>query len=250
MRMLREAIRSGVGAVRNGVIYVARRAWRLITSIRLKRLIWIGCAATLSGGAVILFSEWLVGSAAEGKLYDSVSDIPVRQTGVVLGTSKFVASGGVNAHYKNRIDAAVELYEASKVTYILVTGDNGEAEYDEPTTMKSDLVSRGIPAENIYRDFAGFRTFDSMVRAKKVFGLDSFTVISERFHNERAIYISEHESLAVIGFNAKDVDAYYGLRTQIRERFARLAAVLDVTLFDTQPKFLGEKIEIGKDAAN
>jgi SanA protein len=109
--------------------------------------------------------------------------------------------------------------------------------------MRTDLINSGIDSANIYLDFAGFRTFDSMIRLREIFGQNAVTVISQRFHNERAIYIASKENIAAIGFNATDLNNSNGLKIQIREKFARVKVFLDF-LFGTKPKFLGEKIQI------
>ena len=92
-------------------------------------------------------------------------------------------------------------------------------------------------------DYAGFRTLDSVIRAKEIFGLETFTVISQKFHNERAIYLAKKYGIQVVGFNAKDVEGRSGFKTKLREYFARTKAVLDV-ITGKSPKFLGDKIKI------
>ena len=163
---------------------------------------------------------------------------------LLLGTSKFNPRGKINAYYAFRIDAANALYKAGKIRYILISGDNASADYDEPTTMKNDLVARGIPAEKIYLDFAGFHTLDSMERALKVFGLKKVTVISQKFHNERAIYLGESFGMEIIGFNARNVVKYSGFKTRVRERFARCKVFIDLW-FGTDAKLLGPSVKIG-----
>jgi len=185
----------------------------------------------------------VVDDAAKGKTFDEMADIPKRKVGLVLGTSKRISSGSLNPYYDYRIKATVELYTANKIDFVLVSGDNGSRYYNEPTTFKKDLVKAGIPTEKIFLDYAGFRTLDSMVRAKVVFGLDEVTVISQEFHNERAIYIAEKKGLKAIGYNAKDVTGQQGAKVQFREYFARVKVFLDL-VSNTQPKFFGEKIEI------
>jgi SanA protein len=118
--------------------------------------------------------------------------------------------------------------------------------YDEATDMKNALIQAGIPAEKIYCDFAGFRTLDSIVRAKAIFDQTELTVISQAFHNQRAIYIARYTGIDAIGFNAKEVNAYHSSSTKFREQFARVKTVLDLCLLGTQPKFLGPKIAIGE----
>ncbi len=175
--------------------------------------------------------------------YNSVAKIPSCKTGLLLGTSKYVKSGNINQYYQNRIDATVELYNAGKIKFVLISGDNSTKNYDEPTTMKEDLIARGVPDNKIFLDYAGFRTLDSVVRAKEIFGQTKLCIISQQFHNERAIYIAEKNGIDAVGFNAKSVSKRYGFKTKIREFFARGKVVLDM-FFGVSPKFLGDKIEI------
>lgn len=194
--------------------------------------------------ALSLFgADYWVKSNATIKVYSSVEAIPKNKVGLVLGTSKFNRNGYVNYYYKYRIDAALALYKAGKVTTFIVSGDNGNKEYDEPTQMKEDLMAGGVPENAIYLDYAGFRTLDSIVRAQKIFGQKEFTIISQQFHNERAIFLAESYDLKVVAFNAKDVSIKYGFKTHLREKFARVKMLIDIT-FGIQPKFLGEEIAI------
>jgi len=191
----------------------------------------------------VFLADWSVEKNAEGKVFDSSTKIPKNKVGVVLGTTKLLSNGNVNLYYKYRLRAAIELFKKGKITHILVSGDNSTKTYDEPTDFKDDLIRAGIPESRIYLDYAGFRTLDSMVRAKEVFGQDEFTVISQKFHNERAVYLAEHFDIKAIAFNAKDVSGRYGLRVQLREYLARVKVFVDV-LFNVQPKFLGKQIQI------
>lgn len=152
-------------------------------------------------------------------------------------------NGSPNPYYVHRINATVALYNAKKIDFILVSGDNGSKYYNEPDTFKRALVKEGIPADKIFLDYAGFRTLDSMVRAHLVFGLDRVTVISQQFHNERAIYLAEKKGLKAIGFNAIDLEGKAGLKVQTREYLARVKVFVDL-LLNTEPKFYGDKIII------
>ena len=172
------------------------------------------------------------------QVYDSINDIPKNKVGLLLGTGKYATSGNINLFYKYRIDAAVKLYKAGKIDYILVSGDNSRKDYDEPTDFKKDIISKGVPSDRIILDYAGFRTLDSVVRAKEIFGQTSITIISQKFHNQRAIYIAKQFGINAVGFNAKDV-----YNAHFREYLARSKASLDL-VFNVQPKFLGEKITI------
>lgn len=179
------------------------------------------------------------------QIYSEVITIPQNNVGLLLGTSPKLKNGNNNQYFDYRILAAIELYKAGKIKYILISGDNRREDYNEPEEMKKALMQKGVPEKSIYLDYAGFRTLDSVVRAKEVFGQNRLTIISQRFHNERAIYLAEKNGINAIGYNAKDVNAYSGLKTNIRELFARVKMFIDLAT-DKQPHFLGEKIIIGK----
>ena len=194
----------------------------------------------------IIASGLLVTHSAKGLTYSDVSSIPNRRVGIVLGCSRQLADGRKNIFFSYRVLAAAQLFNAHKVDYLIVSGDNHVAGYDEATDMKEALAAAGIPKEKITCDFAGFRTLDSIVRAKEVFHQSSITVISQKFHNQRAIYIAKRKGMDAIGFNAREVGSRNGFRTKLREHLARVKAVLDVSLLRTRPKFLGPRIVIGE----
>ena len=203
-------------------------------------------AAFILLALVLLFAIWAnlaVSRSTKNKVFDSTSEIPHNKVGLLLGTSKYVQGGYVNLYYRYRIEAAVELFNAGKIDFIIVSGDNSRKSYDEPTTMKNDLVKAGIPSNKIFLDYAGFRTLDSVVRSKEIFGQESITVISQQFHNQRAIYIAKRKDISAVGFNAKNVSRHYGFKTNLREKLARVKMAIDL-IFGKSPKFLGEKIEI------
>ena len=191
---------------------------------------------------IMLTNVW-VEYTASNYLYNTTNEIPYNKVGVVLGTSKYLVNGQENLFYKYRIAAAVKLYKSGKIKYIIISGDNGSKYYDEPTTFKKDLIKQGVPENHIFLDYAGFRTLDSVIRAKAIFGQQSFTVISQQFHNERAITIGNLKGIKVIGYNAKDVKGHSGLKVKIRELLARVKVLIDEITFK-QPKFLGEPVKI------
>lgn len=192
---------------------------------------------------VIVVCDAVIESHARGRLYADPAEIPYNKVGLVLGTARHQPEGGMNPYYEYRIAATLALFKAGKISYVLVSGDNGSIYYNEPDTIKKDLIAGGIPAERIFLDYAGFRTLDSMVRAKIVFGLDSVTVISQEFHNERALYIAGKKGLHALGFNARDVSGPQGRKVHLREYFARVKVFMDL-LFNTQPRFYGNRIDI------
>ena len=140
--------------------------------------------------------------------------------------------------------AVVRLHQKGKVDALIVSGDNGSKEYDEATAMKDALVKAGIPEKAIYLHYAGFRTLDSVVRAKEIFGQEAFVVVSQRFHNERAVFLARQSGIQAVGYDAADLRGSRGMMTHLREYLARVQAVLDVKLLGTQPKFSGEAVVI------
>lgn len=193
---------------------------------------------------LLVISNYSIARIAKDKTFFSTSQIKKNKVGLLLGTAKYYKAGGINLYFKYRIDAAVQLYKSGKIEYILVSGDNSSVYYNEPMTFKKELIKRGIPAEVIYLDYAGFRTLDSVVRAKEIFGQEEITIISQQFQNERAIYIAESKGIKAIGFNATDIEGTNGLKVKFREYFARTKAFMDIA-FNVQPRFYGEKVFIG-----
>ena len=197
-------------------------------------------------GISVLF-VWWANHKIETEIKNFVSydiqKLPNEKVGLLLGTSKILKSGWKNLYFFNRIDAAEQLYKSGKIKYILISGDNSTKDYSEPEDMQAELLKRGIPADKIVLDFAGFRTLDSVVRAKEIFGQNSFIIISQKFHNERAVFLAQHYGIKAYGFNAKDVNKYFGFKTKVREYFARAKVFVDF-LLGVEPKFGGEKVEI------
>ena len=193
-------------------------------------------------GAVWAAHAWVAAEAGPFCV-DEVEAVPVRKAALVLGCAPTV-SGRPNLFFTRRIEAAARLHQAGKVRALIVSGDNSTASYDEPTAMREALVKAGVPGSAIHLDYAGFRTLDSVVRAREVFGQEAVVVVSQRFHNERAVFLARRLGMEATGFNAADVPGRRGLRTRLREYLARVQAVLDVTVLGTQPKFLGPKVVV------
>jgi SanA protein len=188
---------------------------------------------------VMLCDRWVVWSTSK-QIYSEVNEIPENEIGLVLGTIKNV-KGGPNPFFSSRIKAAAELFKAGKIKHIIVSGDNHTLTYDEPSDMKDALIAEGVPADKITLDYAGFRTFDSVVRCKKVFGISKFTIISQEFHNERALFIANNtEGIEAVAFNAGNVPFRFHPVTFIREFAARVKCILDIYILHTEPKFLGK----------
>ncbi|WP_417913724.1 SanA/YdcF family protein [Candidatus Electronema sp. JM] len=183
-------------------------------------------------------------SSYEKYTFNSVSELKPVHCAILLGTSKWLKGGKRNLYYQYRIVAAAELYNSGKCKKIIVSGDNGTMQYNEPMTMKRDLVKMGVKWDDVICDYAGFRTLDSIIRFKEIFGQKDGIVVSQKFHNTRAVYIGRSYGIELSGLNARDVNVYYGFKTKIREIFSKTMCLLDVHLFYTQPRFLGEQIII------
>lgn len=210
------------------------RLWfrRLVVTFGLIVVIFFGVVAYAN-----LTAMW----ASRGRLFSDVADLPETKVALVFGTTDRI-NGRENLYFRYRIDAAVRVWKSGKIRTIIVSGDNRSQYYNEPEKMRQALVERGIPADRIVCDYAGLRTLDSVVRAKEIFGATSMLVISQKFQNERAIYLAKANGIDARGFNARDVDTQGGLKTKVREIGARVKMWLDVNFLDTKPAHLGEKI--------
>lgn len=193
---------------------------------------------------ILLCNYWVVESTREDN-YFSLKDLPSNDVGLVLGTSPKTMSGTSNLFFDYRMEAAARLYKEGKIKYIILSGNNDSEYYNEPFQMKIALVARGVPEDVLTLDFAGFRTFDSVLRGKEVFNQESFTIISQNFHNARALFIAEHEGINAVAFSAQDVPPFYSVKTFFREYLARPKAVLDVFLLRPAPDLI-TNIEIRK----
>jgi SanA protein len=208
-----------------------------------KRLGRIALVLTLTGIGVIAYANVTAVWASRGRLFDDVNALPKTRVGLVFGTTDRV-NGLENLYFRYRIDAAEKVWRAGKVDTIIVSGDNSSKYYNEPGKMKQALIERGIPAERIVCDYAGLRTLDSVVRAKEIFGLDAIVFISQRFQNERAIYLAKANGINACGINARDVVSHAGFKTKVREIGARVLMWLDVHFLGTRPHYLGDKIRL------
>jgi SanA protein len=194
--------------------------------------------------SIVYYAKYEIDSVSQGKVYNSIEQVPERKIGLVLGCSKYLSNGRKNLYFQQRIDAAKELYFSDKVKFLLVSGDNSTKYYDEPTTMKKDLIALGVPGNKIYCDYAGLSTLDSVVRTKEVFKENQFIVISQGFHVRRAIYLGLAHDIDLIGYAPQGVSGLGSLKTELRECLARGKALLDVKFLNRQPKFLGEPVII------
>lgn len=205
----------------------------------LKSIFWLLLLLLL---VAVACNYWIEQSTRK-QVFNTAQKLPTNEVGLVLGTSRYTKNGFENPYFANRIQAAVQLYKQGKIKHILVSGDNQLKEYNEPRFMLKALIKEGIPESAITMDFAGFRTLDSIVRCREVFGQQKITIISQKFHNQRALFLANHRKLDAVGYNAQDVPLAWSWKVRFREYLARCKAVLDL-IFNKQPKFLGEKVPI------
>jgi SanA protein len=219
-------------------------------AVRRISLALLALAALAVAGAA---GPWAwIETSSQPHIYRSLDALPRAKAGLVLGASRLVRNYVANPFFQNRIEAAAALYRAGKVEYLIVSGSQAgggrpRGGYDEPADMRAALIAAGVPAARIYRDYAGFRTLDSVVRAKEIFGQERVIVVSQPFHLARALFLARGRGLGDDGFAAGDVPLRFGVRTYLREVAARIAAVLDL-LLGVEPRYLGAPVQLGVDA--
>ncbi|MDR6159676.1 SanA protein [Chryseobacterium sp. SLBN-27] len=209
----------------------------------IKNLFTIFLLLLVAGILFIAWANYSIKTRSNSYISYKTEDLPTAKTALLLGTSKSLNNGFPNAYFYNRIFAAVELYKTGKIQYIIVSGDNSRKDYNEPEDMQIALMEHGIPKDRIFLDFAGFRTLDSVVRAKEIFGQTKLIIVSQKFHNERAVFLARQNGMEAFGFNAEDVNKYAGFKTNMREYIAKAKAYWDL-IFGVEPKFGGDKVLI------
>ena len=212
-------------------------------------MLWVLLATGLLAALILwLCNLWIIKSTAD-RLYTSPEQLPAYNVALLLGTSPYARDGSRSVHFKERIKTAAEVYHSGQVKHLLLSGANPDSTYNEPRKMYQALIKAGVPHEAMTLDFAGFRTLDSVVRAKQVFDQQKILIISQEFHLHRALFLADHYGLNAAGLVAKPPDRGMVVRAERREYLARVRALLDVYLLNTQPRFLGssEPIEIEAD---
>lgn len=191
--------------------------------------------------STLTIDRWIRLKTADD-IYDKIQSVPTRSVGLVLGTAKYYRTGVINQFYKYRIQGALNLYNRRKIKYLLLSGDNAQLNYNEPETMKRDFIAAGVPPEDIILDYAGFRTLDSIVRTRKIFDTNGFTIITQRFHCERALFIAFYFGIQAQCYAIPSPKEMGFIR--LREVLARVKVVVDLYIFNRQPRFLGSLIRI------
>lgn len=207
---------------------------------RTKRILRLSAVASACAGAALLGINGWMTHTAKTRIFGNAKAAPVNDVALVLGTSPTLGGGRwSNPFFENRMDAAAALFRAGKVRHLLVSGDNGAARYDEPTAMRDALIARGVPVGAITLDYAGFRTLDSVVRARSVFGLDRLTIVTDDFHVARALFLARKAGIEAVALQSKPVPWKWSKKTRLREIASRVKAWCDIYVLGTEPKFPG-----------
>ena len=182
-------------------------------------------------GGIVVRNLWVTGSTAQ-RTFHSVNKVPYREVAVVLGTSKQLVSGEENLHFKHRMEAARDLFEGGKVDHLLLSGDHkSDPHYNEPEDMKAALLALGVPESVITLDQSGMRTLDSVERAKEIWKLDTFVVVSDGFHVSRAVFIADRKELEeVVAFASEPVELEKSVKSRVREWLAQTRMTFRVAL--------------------
>ena len=207
----------------------------------------------LFAGAVVLlvvlaawFADRRMAREADAWSFADVAEVPSVETALVLGTAPIGPEGGPNRYFVYRLDTAAALWRAGKARVLLVSGNKAGESYDEPAAMRTGLIERGVPAEVIHRDPAGYRTWDSVQRARDVYGQKRLVIVSQRFHLDRALFLAREAGIEAWGLEARDVDTPYSVFTELRRFPSALRAYYDIWT-GAKARESGKKIFIGVD---
>ncbi|MEZ5264009.1 MAG: ElyC/SanA/YdcF family protein [Acidimicrobiales bacterium] len=189
---------------------------------------------------LLLVARWRIGSVAAGRVASSVEAVPHRRVALVLGAG-LEGDGSPGPMLRDRLDGAVALYRAGVVDHLLLSGDNGRTDHDEPTAMRRRVIAAGVPPLDVTLDFAGFDTADSCERARRVFGVTDAVVVTQRFHLDRAVYLCRLAGIDAVGFTPPvSPDATGGLGAlAAREWLAGAKAMVEAEVLHTEPTFGG-----------
>ena len=222
------------------------------TRLRYFRLRNILIAVVLSCGA-ILASGLLIGRAVgtySEYIRKSPHKVPAVYTGIVPG-ARVYSDGRLSHMLEDRVVSAAQLYNQGKIRKILLTGDHGNNEYDEVKAMRLHLRRLGVPESAIFLDHAGFTTYDSLYRARDIFGVKDCVIVTQEFHLPRSVYTARRLGLDCYGYVAdrRPYTARSHGWSKFREFFSKIKAWLQVNVTQPKPRYLGEKIPITGDAA-
>lgn len=216
-------------------VVAPRRRWRRVA----RRLLIVAVAGVLGVVLFVAGSTIWVRSGADGMLFTEQT-VPASPVALVLGAQVY-ADGTPSAFLEARLDLARRLLESGKVKVLLVSGDNMHHEYDEPTAMRAWLMAHGVPERKIVRDYAGFDTYDSCARAKRVFGVTRVTVVTQSYHIARAVMVCRHIGLDAVGVGDESVSRFKGpWRSNARREYGACVKVVYDVGTGRDPVYLGQ----------
>ena len=193
------------------------------------------------GSVLMLVANIWVVTSTKVKILTDYKDLPDSSVALVLGTSNKLTNGSPNPFFEDRILAAANLFRHGKASRFLLSGDNRTKYYNEPLEMKKALIKAGVPVSAITLDYAGLRTFDSIVRCKEIFGHNKIVIVTQPFHCYRALFISQFYKMDAVALMTDSPMPDNSARVYVREYFARAKAILDLYFLNTAPKHLGNK---------
>lgn len=216
--------------------------------IVIRLLIIFGAAAAALIAAFIIINAIVVGEA-DAYVYgiDELDSIEKADCVLVLGALVY-SEDRLSLVLRDRVDYAIEIYNAGKADKLLFSGDHGQTDYDEVNAMMDYAISKGVPKEDIFLDHAGFSTYESMYRARDVFCVKSVIIVTQKFHVSRAVYIARALGLDAVGVNSDPRVYTKAAFDAIRESLARVKDFFSVNVFLPEPKYLGDAIPIFGDS--
>ena len=195
---------------------------------RRRQILYSSIAILVILAIIVALCNISVDRNAEGRTFSNIDDVPTMQTALLLGTNPKTRDGKrPSSFYLARINATAELYKHGKFRQLIISGDRREG-YDEPQTMRHDLIERGVPDSIIMMDGQGYRTLLSLRNSKQYFGIHDMIIISQKWHNERSIFLADKMNIKAVGYNADDVSHPRDIWTHIRELLARVKLFIDL----------------------
>ena len=195
---------------------------------RRRQILYFSIAILVILAIIVALCNISVDRNAEGRTFSDINDVPTMQTALLLGTNPKTRDGKrPSSFYLARINATAELYKHGKFRQLIISGDRREG-YDEPQTMRHDLIERGVPDSIIMMDGQGYRTLLSLKNSKQYFGVHDMIIISQKWHNERSIFLADKMNIKAVGYNADDVRHPRAIWTHIRELLARVKLFIDL----------------------
>jgi len=179
----------------------------------------------------VVYINYHVTHTSRGRLFDKPEDLPYNKMALLLGTSPRLSTGGENPFFTYRVKAAADIFKAGRVEYIIASGNKEDRYYNEPEALRKALVELGVPSERVLLDEKGYRTLDSILRCREIFQQESYTIVSQKFHNQRALFLGLSLGANPVGYNARDVEITQGAKTLFREVFARIKAFIDLYVY-------------------